>query len=222
MEVSKWALTTGTVRHFFHVFADGPGWQEAVDDHTAALGSASHLVTEMVVGIVGSPEHRTAATEKIMESLGTTVVPIVAAEADDGYEQVTLSLVEACVKSLDVNTPVLYTHTKGASKPTQTNVNWRRSMERLLVENLGSALTLLEHSEAVGCHWITPAQFGATFGVRSPFFGGNYWLAQSDYLRRLPPVAERGQACCWRHDAEGWIGLGNPVVSDLRPGWPNY
>jgi hypothetical protein len=47
-------------------------------------------------------------------------------------------------------------------------------------------------------------------------FGGNFWWANANYLRTLPPLRYKD-----RFDAETWIGLGNPLVHDLLPGWPS-
>jgi hypothetical protein len=73
--------------------------------------------------------------------------------------------------------------------------------------------------DAVGCHWLTAEQFSSwapqEFPDGTPFFGGNFWMARCDYLRGLPEPSTRS-----RFDAERWIGLGDPRVLDLRPGWP--
>jgi hypothetical protein len=72
--------------------------------------------------------------------------------------------------------------------------------------------------DAVGCHWLTAEQFpwaAQEFPEGTPFFGGNFWMARCDYLRRLPEPSTRS-----RFDAERWIGLRDPKVLDLNPGWP--
>ena len=73
--------------------------------------------------------------------------------------------------------------------------------------------------DAVGCHWLTAEQFSSwapqEFPDGTPFFGGNFWIARCDYLRTLPEPSTRS-----RFDAERWIGLGDPRVLDLNPGWP--
>lgn len=117
---------------------------------------------------------------------------------------------------------VLYAHTKGASDPSDFNARWRRSMTDRLVRDWRANLAHLEGHDAVGCHWLTAARFPdrrdcppEQGNVSVPFFGGNFWLARCEYLRTLPPCPQEN-----RWDAERWIGMGDPRVFDLLPGWP--
>jgi len=114
---------------------------------------------------------------------------------------------------------VLYHHTKGVSTPHQAD-RWRERMERYMIWNWKDCVDLLLHQgfDAVGCHWLTPeANPGA---IASPFFGGNFWWAKSDYIARLPALPTD----TWenRYEAESWIGRGTPrpKIYDPSPGWP--
>ena len=61
-----------------------------------------------------------------------------------------------------------------------------------------------------------------------PVFGGNFWWAKRELIKRLPPLQYES-----RYDAEGWIGRGEPDIVNLIPGheprltdtpmelWPN-
>jgi hypothetical protein len=72
------------------------------------------------------------------------------------------------------------------------------------------------HYDAVGCHWLTADEFAhVRADTNYPMFGGNFWMATCEYIRSLPPVPNNT-----RHEAESWIGLNNPRVIDLFPGWP--
>lgn len=113
---------------------------------------------------------------------------------------------------------VLYHHTKGVSTPNQQD-GWRRRMENVCVLGWNECVKALEMGyDAAGCHWLTPE--GNPGVIASPFFGGTFWWAKSDYLLTLPPLPE----ATWqnRYEAETWIGKGprRPRVLDFAPGWP--
>jgi len=115
---------------------------------------------------------------------------------------------------------VLYHHPKSVSTPRQAD-NWRKRMEGLLIWDWRYCVRGLESGlEAVGCHWLTPEQHGAHV-IASPFFGGNFWWARSDYINRLPNLPPDTWAN--RYEAETWIGRGNPrpKIEDRSPGWPS-
>lgn len=113
---------------------------------------------------------------------------------------------------------VLYHHTKGVSTPNQAD-GWRRRMENACVWGWNECVRGLDAGfDAAGCHWLTPEIHGAV--IPSPFFGGTFWWAKSDYLLTLPPLPEATWAN--RYEAETWIGKGTrrPKVLDFSPGWP--
>jgi hypothetical protein len=159
---------------------------------------------------------------------------------DAGSESPTINRVRQYAEHHDG--AVLYAHTKGAGENTDFRTRWRRSMTNRVVADWRQNLARLEECQncyggyadcaechgavrdvdAVGCHWLTEAAFPGMFGPQtipaegSGFFGGNFWMARCDYLRTLPACEAEPR---WK--AESWIGLGNPRVVDLLPGWPD-
>ena len=195
---------------FYHVYAAGQ-WRDPLAEHLHAL-QVSGFDGPFHVGIVGSP----AQGAEVAAELAAIRPPESVTAAPSGFEQVTLHALHAHAQTHDGVT--LYAHTKGAHHPTQVNAAWRRSMTHHLVAGWRLALVALDSDpavHAVGCHWLTPERYPGL--VAGPMFGGNFWMARTDYLRGLAPCAE-GR----RHDAEGWIGTGNPRVLDLTPGWPGH
>lgn len=193
------------IRHYYHLYADGR-WRIPVDEHIAALLTIDEPIV-VTVGLVGAPESRAAAREALRE------LPVLRwVEVDSGFEQVTLDVLREDLAD-GHDDSILYAHTKSASAPTQINLAWRSSMSRRVVRGWRHCLSHLDEVDAVGCHWLTPQQFPTL--VTSPFFGGNFWWATARYLRTLPPVSRES-----RWHAESWVGLGDPVVHDLLPGWP--
>lgn len=195
--------------HFYHLFAAG-SWTEPVLEHVDAL-HASGFTGPVYLGLVGAKFWRGAARDAF-DPLDARV----AAEADSGFEQVTLKAVREY--ALEHDGAICYAHTKGAADVTEFRKAWRRSMTRIVINDWRSNLQHLERFQAVGCHWLTRDGFPGfeqEFPDGTPFFGGNFWMARCDYLRTLPEPSSRN-----RFDAERWIGLGDPCVLDLNPGWP--
>lgn len=206
------------VRHFYHVYASG-AWAEPVREHAEALG-ASEFTGAITVGLVGPRGDRERAREMITRrfSMYGAPVPDSWVEADEGYEQVTLTALRNFARSHLQDMAILYAHTKGAHDNTEWNAAWRRSMTRRIVSDWPNCVRQLGRYELVGCHWLDPERYHTPpYDVASPFFGGNFWWALSNYVRRLPPLDAKGT----RHDAETWIGLRSPRVLDLLPGWPS-
>lgn len=206
------------VAHFFHLYSAGE-WRDPLAEHLAALEVGGYD-GPFHVGLVGDPSQRAEA----LDELRWIRPPDTVIEADTGWEQVTLHELHAYAQ--DHDGAVLYAHTKGAHDPSTVNIAWRRSMSWHLVRNWRACTTVLnpdhglgpggEPYDAVGCHWLTPEEFpGHVDHAPLPCFGGNFWTARCGYVRQLLPCAD---SC--RHDAEGWIGTGNPRVLDLYPGWP--
>jgi len=193
-----------TIWHWYHVFAVD-GWERIVGEHLDALES-SGLSVNLRLGVVGTVEARQAVIDRCRQRMQTDVV----AEADEGFEQVTLSALKA-----DPSDAVLYAHTKGASVPNDFNDAWRRSMTRAVVGRWRECIELLETHEAVGPHWLTKEAWPQW--VEIPYFGGNFWWTRREVIERLPEPRTDG-----RYWAEAWLGQANPTVYDLTPGWPGW
>jgi hypothetical protein len=203
-------------RVFYHLWADG-AWSEPLIEHAAAMRQAGldRAAASVVVGVVGADANRVAARITASHLLARARVTFV--EAETGWEQVTLAAVADAAAACDGEAAFLYCHSKGAMDDTPVNAAWRRAMTGALVSGWRRCLDLLDGAETVGCHWLTPEQWPAC--VSTPFWGGNFWWARASYLARLPPLANRH-----RHDAEAWVGSGEPrpAAADLSPGWPAY
>jgi hypothetical protein len=188
------------IRHYYHLYLDGDAaWEPIAAEYAQAMRAAGFGVPP-AVGLVGAdrePAKRWLAANMPGWSL--------AAEADAGYEQVTLAALQRDLPAMAGGDQVLYAHSKGAWRNMPAEDQWRRSMLWHVLFGWRECAGLLETHQAAGCHWM------------GDHFAGNFWWATAGYLRTLPPVtgtteAERGQA-------ETWIGLGRPAVADLLPGF---
>lgn len=190
--------------HFYHVFADGD-WMKPAQEHFKALVTSELLENlDMIhLGIVGSRENRLRVAK--------TLPGVVVAEADEGWEQVTLQKLHQHAQT-DVGI-IFYAHTKGAWSQSILADRWRASMTHDTVTRWRDCVEALQTVQACGAHWIRSHM--PEHREHEHFFGGNFWWARSDYVRTLEPVKTDT-----RFQAEGWIGLNNPSVANLRTGEP--
>lgn len=200
--------------HYHHLYVDGD-WREGFDELVDALNVLHETVSlhRITACLVGSYENRRAAEPIVLKDLD----PDRTAHFDTGYEQRTLGIIRADLRSGQLNTGnVLYTHSKGAGQPIDgVSAPWRRCMTRRLVEEGEHCIELLEAGhDTVGCHWLTPEEHPKT--VTIPYYGGNFWWATAAHLQRLPdPRLDT------RYHAESWLGTVRPLnPADLVPGWP--
>src|ERR1017187_1374997 len=193
------------VMHAYHAYLDNDVWPGMVAEYVKALGAFDG---ELIVGAAGAPP----AQQDLRDTLGGTATVVT---VDPTSERGTMELVRTWALTYPEDA-IGYAHTKGASQPTDFNDRWRRSMAHHVVEGWENCRSVLEEGyDAVGCHWLHPDEFGVSTMGPTPFFGGNYWLARCSYLNTLPPVPDED-----RWGSERWIGMGDPKVHDLAPGWP--
>lgn len=206
-------MVTLPVRHYYHVYAAG-AWIRPAQEHVTAL-ALSGLRAPMVIGLVGAPGGRLQAREMLTAMLSEAGLPAPErwAEADEGWEQVTLAEVHADVHRTPAEFAVMYAHAKGSANPSPLNAAWRRSMTRHVACDWEECAGLLEDGyDTAGCHWVT-AQRSTT-----AFYAGNFWWARASYLRTLPPPPNES-----RWQAETWVSSATgPKAADLLPGWPRY
>ena len=192
--------------HFYHVYADG-NWETPATDHFQELFVSGLFdeLDEVFLGIVGSPENR--------KRVSTQLPGVVVAEADVGWEQVTLQNLHDFCQTDDG--AVFYAHTKGAWSNSELARQWRVSMTHDTVTRWRECVTALDTVDAAGPFWLK--SWEPEHVNHESFFAGNFWWARSDYIRRLKPVEEDN-----RYQAEGWVGLGDPSVRIMREGYSHW
>lgn len=205
-----------SIEHYYHLYAVNQ-WRGILSEHLTELERSGLLarIDRVHLGIVGPGRARSEAVSLVSERATAEVV----AEAENGWEHLTLAAIWRAPKHPGV--AFLYAHTKGVSysPPDPFRDAWRRSMSNSLIGGWRRCLQLLRDHDLVGCHWLTPERWGAVpdFGD-CPYFGGNFWWARSEWLATLGPP-KLGPKDRWA--AEPWVGgCGNPRVADLTPGWP--
>jgi hypothetical protein len=196
--------------HYYHIYADGP-WEPIVEEHWDKLRDSGLLfmIEFFRVGVVGSEENRARVRELL------PMLEIVA-EASEGWEQVTLEKLLEGAQTFDG--AILYAHTKGAWSTSELARQWRVSMTYDTVTRWRECVEALYTVDTAGPYWLKSHE--PEHKDHKHFFAGNFWWARTDYLRRLdPPKNEH------RFQAEGWVGLGEPTVQNMREGysyWGNF
>jgi len=205
------------LRHYYHLYCGGPEhwWKPIIEEHAAALASAHAQwdITLGLTGVVGPPPAWDGTCAWLTQHLppSTTIIT-----QQTGYEQLTLNALHRWAQTAPPDAPVLFTHAKGVTYHPGDPIPhaWRRNMTRHLIGDWPLCVTkIITGYDAVGCHWLTPQTDGAR--APAPHFSGGFWWARADYIATLPPVSYTN-----RWDTEFWIGLNNPRVYDLDPGWP--
>jgi hypothetical protein len=162
--------------------------------------------------------------QAIAKSLCPSKAQIIMHGMDSFAENLTLVEIEKWAKT-HPDWYVFYGHAKGAthvpaSDYAQFAGRWRRCMLKKNVHEWRNAVNILGQGyDAVGCHFLHHMCDGTQH-----YFAGNYWWANSNFLRNLPSIYARERIKVSgiaspesRYEAEVWIGNGGvPYVKDLE------
>jgi hypothetical protein len=205
-----WLLSVnGNPVHFYHLWLGGPHSRKIAEEHFEHVPDCFTVFA----GLVGTPERRADAK---------TWLPCkVIAEADTGFEEVTINALRSRIKTMPNDTRVFYAHNKGAFHNLPANHVWRREMMRYLFVDVQERIKELEDHDIVCWCW-SPKGTKDPYGIpiTDSISAGNFWGARADYLKclpEIPPLVEDQ-----RVQAEAWLGQDAPVVKSLMHGWPQW
>lgn len=109
----------------------------------------------------------------------------------------TLNLMLKKANEYEKNTPMLYLHTKGLSythPDTKKNVEaWVRYLDLYVIKEWERCVKALEDNDAAGGFYVSNPKH----------FQGNFWWANSDYLKNLPKITPENYSSLNR--GEFWI-----------------
>lgn len=188
----------------YHV-ATFPGWQGIVASQCARMvrsglvGAASRIL----VGIVGDETEFSRARDLLHVYLYDKA-DVSYCGPSDRYEFPTLYRLYKAAHESDA--ALFYLHTKGVSSGTPDARDHRKRMESVVLDNFRSCIALLNDYDMTGIDWRLSG-----FGLPNPHFGGNFWWARSEHIRRLPDPTQLDTRD--RYQAEFWIGK----CDKLRP-----
>lgn len=199
---------------FFHMRLSGNGVElgHAIEIYQEILSACVQsglldAADEFVIGSSGGDANFIAAC-----SMSPPKAKVVANAEDSVAELPTIKMAHEWSKAN--NGYVIYFHGKGslhngATKPTWEA--WRRCMSNVVIWNWRACCKDLDQGfDAAGPHWLTTQQY--PFIGATPYFAGNFWTANTRYLRTLPDVDIHAN----RYVAELWIGYGKRKIA-VRP-----
>ena len=117
------------------------------------------------------------------------------------------------------NSYMLYIHTKGVRyNPNDNKENdWIDYMLYFLVEQSKLCISILDKNyETVGCNYSNDLDkecFKYTHPFPPPHYNGNFWWANTNYVRTLPLLSEENQD---RNAPEFWLFKNNPTLYNLH------
>jgi len=178
---------------FWHIFTIN-NWKEIVMEQKAKikkskLSESSSQIFVSVAGDVGS----------VLNSLPNATIITPKNEDVFGELPAIKFLHEFC--SREEECFVWYIHAKGVTRPENKCVSdWRRCLEYFMICQWRLCEQGLFENDVSGALW------------NGNHFHGNFWWARSSYIRKCKSI-EINQN---RHQAEFFLGTGNPKVKNLH------
>jgi hypothetical protein len=115
-----------------------------------------------------------------LKDLYSKIEYAVIANKEFDNEADTLNFMLKKAEDYEKNTPMLYVHTKGVSythPQVKKNINaWVRYLDLYTINRWEQCIDGLKNNDAAGGCFISD----------TPHFSGNFWWANSDYLKTLP------------------------------------
>src|SRR5262245_35566739 len=175
---------------FMHVAAIKK-WRDIVVEQLELLQRSGLLAStrSLLVSALGD--------EPVEEFLSLSNVQLVYRSPDiKEYEFPTLERLQTLCQEQDCR--VYYIHTKGVVSQDSCPpvVSWRRYLQHFIIERFQDCLKQLETHDICGVEWLNEPE---------PHFSGNFWWANSTYIRTLPLVRTLNTKD--RQQAEFWIGM---------------
>lgn len=169
---------------FFHVAGMG-NWQQVVHEINSAIFNSElyDKTDRMIVSFIGTNEDYFTLSE-IYDSkivLYDKVEVIHSSTNLKEYEYPSIKLLQTHCKR-NPEDIVLYIHTKGVSKPEDTQKKyWRKAMVKYVITDWKKCVDYLNDYEAVG--------YNLTFhGRPNSHFSGNFWWAKASAINKSKPI----------------------------------
>jgi hypothetical protein len=134
------------------------------------------------------------------------IITIRVGEISD-YEFPTLSKIEKDISETSENIKIFYFNGLGVTENSEHKKSWRGYLSYYNIIRHKDCINYLDTFDVCGVDWRTNP---------TPHFSGNFWWANSSYLKNLPKIYEISQpdsprVLTLRHNAEMYIGMSNNV-----------
>lgn len=170
-----------------------PGWIRLVNEQLDRIVSSGlmEITNKLIVGMVGNQPDTGVIGRKINH------IDFVLNDNIRSYEFPTLHALYKYSQQIDFK--AWYIHTKGISSNSQGAKTHRLRMEKMIIDKHNHCISLLDEFDTCGIDWRS------NWCGFPPHYGGNFWWANSTYLRTLPEVKSLNVND--RVQAEFWIGM---------------
>jgi hypothetical protein len=178
-----------------------PGWQVVVAGQAQRLKASGLLAAtgKILVGISClKPEERDVSVQfvdRLLDGKATFATD----KSVCVYEFLTLKALQDYVGQNGDGAKVWYIHTKGIMSG---NHGHRLAMEKATIDRHEFCQAVLDEMDTCGVFWRDAKTHGSDYG----HYSGNFWWANSAYLKTLPKIADLDLKN--RYLAEFWIGMG--------------
>jgi len=215
------------LHHFYHIGSSGK-WLQPLSEHIHALRRYGLLenLDSINFGIIGPKDNRKDVKDYLHKELNDFNI---VAEADSGWEQVTINPMHEF--SLKNDGYIFYAHTKSSNNHNIFGAKHRRSMTYFNVVNWKDCVEKLNEGYALaGTHYcqmhLVKDAYGNEMDIPGEtrwenikkydgFFLGNFWWTTTEAIKTLKPCENN-----YRQDAEFWIAqikLENKMAYDFYP-----
>jgi GR25 family glycosyltransferase involved in LPS biosynthesis len=196
---------------FYHLYTAN-NWRSVLGEQLERVEDSglAGATTRVFASVVGPEAGEASAL--LSAALGAKVEVIHAGADASAFERPILERMRHfCEHDEPLARGVWYLHAKGVSDQHFENPNvadWRRFMERHIVDDWRECAGALEDHDACGVNWHPEP---------APHFSGNFWWATPRYITRLPERIGSGHFA-----PEGWIGSSQPRVRRLAESGVNH
>lgn len=163
---------------FFHICTI-KNWTSIVTEQLEALKISGLLdkTTNMFVGYNG-PDSKSLLEQYFLNEPKVTLLD---SDVSLQNECSTINLMTQFAKTLDIESNLLYIHTKGVTEKNDIQHAWRRYMMKFVVTLHHTCTELLEEFYTVGSILIEKPK---------AHYSGNFFWTRSSYMKKLPLIVD--------------------------------
>ena len=160
------------VHIYYHIYAID-GVESIIDEQLNLI--KTHFDFPYVLNVGISIAENNTSTTSILEKIKPNLRDV----HSKGNEWTTLDLIRKDAEKFGDSDYILYIHTKGASKQSDSRyeniISWRHLMNYFNIEKVKNVFKLFEKTEF------------NTYGVilKGHFYSGNFWWAKASYLKTI-------------------------------------
>jgi hypothetical protein len=174
-----------------------------------------HIFDKIYINNIGLPIENTYGEKFVVTNYSTNT---------QLFETPTINLIKDFAEK-NSNSYILYLHTKGVTYANDNKLinDWIDYILYFLVEEYTKCISILDnHYDVVGCNYSNDLDIKCwehTFPFPPPHYSGNFWWANTNYLRGLPSLS---LDIIGRNEPEFWLFKNKPIFFNLHSSNVNH